>query len=200
MKLYYIYKAFRRMFWIITAIIDKIRSHIMLWGNNVHHKGFISNGVPFFMVANSGKCTIGHHFAMNNKLSGGAVRRCFIFVSNDAELIIGDHVGISATTIGACKKVVIGNHVILGTGVCIFDSDFHSLDPAVRVDDDDNAKKLSKKVVIEDSVFIGAYSIILKGVTIGKNSIVGAGSVVRESIPPNQIWAGNPAKFVIEIF
>ena len=200
MKLYYIYKAFRRIFWEIAAITDKIRTSIIFWGNNVYHHDFNANGVPYIMVSNGGKCSIGHHFAMNNKLSGGAVRRCNFFVGNGAELTIGDHVGISATTIGACKKVAIGNHVVLGTGVCIFDSDFHSLDPNVRAYDADDSKKATKRVIIEDHAFIGAYSIILKGVKIGKNSIVGAGSVVRESIPPNQIWAGNPAKFIIEIF
>ncbi|MCL1833642.1 MAG: acyltransferase [Leptospirales bacterium] len=137
---------------------------------------------------------------MNNKLSGGAVRRCNFFADMGAELIIGDHVGISGTTINSCKKVVIGNHVVIGTGVCIFDTDFHSLDPRVRAGNADSIKKGAKRVIIEDHAFIGAYSIILKGVTIGKNSVVGAGSVVRASIPPNQIWAGNPAKFIIEIF
>jgi len=200
MKSYYIYKAFRRIFWKITTIIDKLRTFIIFWGNNVHYHDFTTNGIPYIVVSNSGKCSIGRHFTMNNKLSSGAVRRCNFFVGLGAELIIGDHVGISAMTIGSCKKIVIGNHVIIGIGVCIFDSDFHSLDPNLRANDINDSKKAMKKVIIEDNVFIGAYSIILKGVTIGKNSIVGAGSVVRESIPPNQIWAGNPAKFIIEIF
>ena len=51
-------------------------------------------------------------------------------------------------------------------------------------------------VIIEDTVFIGAKCIILKGVTIGQNSIVGAGSVVTKSIPADEIWGGNPAKFI----
>lgn len=61
---------------------------------------------------------------------------------------------------------------------------------------DDQKCKNNAPVVIEDNVFIGARSIILKGVTIGENSIVGAGSVVTRSIPSNQIWGGNPAKFI----
>jgi acetyltransferase-like isoleucine patch superfamily enzyme len=51
-------------------------------------------------------------------------------------------------------------------------------------------------VVLEDNVWIGDSAIICKGVTIGKNSIVGAGSVVTKDVPPNSIFAGNPAKLV----
>lgn len=54
-------------------------------------------------------------------------------------------------------------------------------------------------VVIKNGVFIGANSIILKGVTIGEKAIVGAGSVVTRSIPDGEIWAGNPAKFIRKI-
>ena len=53
--------------------------------------------------------------------------------------------------------------------------------------------------MIKDNAFIGAHSIILKGVTIGENSIIGAGSVVTKSVPDNQIWAGNPARFIRNI-
>jgi len=50
--------------------------------------------------------------------------------------------------------------------------------------------------VIQEGAFVGASSIILKGVTIGKHSIVAAGSVVSKSIPAGEIWGGNPAKFI----
>ena len=54
-------------------------------------------------------------------------------------------------------------------------------------------------VVIKDNAFIGAKVIVLKGVTIGENSIIGAGSVVTRSVPDNEIWAGNPAKFIRKV-
>ena len=56
-----------------------------------------------------------------------------------------------------------------------------------------------KGITIEDDVLIGTRSIILKGVTIGARSIVGSGSVVTKSIPSDEIWAGNPAKFIKRI-
>ena len=54
-------------------------------------------------------------------------------------------------------------------------------------------------VVIEDNVFIGAHTTILKGVKIGKNSIIGSCSLVSKEIPPNEVWGGNPAKFIKKI-
>ena len=54
-------------------------------------------------------------------------------------------------------------------------------------------------IVIDDGAFVGTRSIILKGVRIGKNAVVGAGSVVICDVPDNQVWSGNPAKFVKNI-
>lgn len=59
--------------------------------------------------------------------------------------------------------------------------------------------KKKAKVIIEHDAFIGAGCIILKGVTIGACSVIGAGSVVTKSVPPYQVWAGNPAKFIKNI-
>jgi len=58
---------------------------------------------------------------------------------------------------------------------------------------------LHKPVTIEVGVWIGSFVIILPGVTIGKNAVVGAGSVVAKDIPPNQLWVGNPARKIKQI-
>ncbi len=163
---------------------------------------FRNSGTPYVRVAMRGTMSIGQNFAMNNGIKGnpiGCYNKCTLIVDNNAELIIGDNVGISQTAIICHHKITIGNDVKIGGGVCIYDTDFHSLDPNVRKSKDDIKHKVKKPVVIGDNVFIGAQSLILKGVTIGENSIIGAGSVVTKSIPANQIWAGNPAKFIKEI-
>lgn len=203
MKFYYIYKAVRRIFSKITSGLGKIRTQFIFWGNNISCKSFETKGTPFVSVAIGGKCIIGNSFSMNNGIKGnpiGCYQRCTLFVDKGAELEIGDNVRISQTAIVCHKRIKIGDHVKMGGGVCIYDTDFHSLDPKLRMSGKtDLSNKVKKEVVIEDHVFIGAHSLILKGVVIGENSVIGAGSVVTRSVPPNQIWAGNPAKFIKDI-
>ena len=68
-----------------------------------------------------------------------------------------------------------------------------------RYEGTDISKRKILPVTIKDNAFIGAHSIILKGVTIGEKSIIGAGSVVARDVPDGEIWAGNPAKFIKNI-
>lgn len=110
-----------------------------------------------------------------------------------AELIIGDDVGVSGVSICAAKAVRIGNNVLIGTGTIITDSDLHPADPAMRLS---GKEADSMPVTIEDNVFIGARAIILKGVTIGEGSTIGAGSVVTRDIPSYCVAVGNPAMVV----
>ena len=112
--------------------------------------------------------------------------------------MIGSNVGISNSTIVCYENIKIEDNVLVGADVKIYDTDFHSL----NVDKRGNGEKdipVCKPILIKRGAFIGAHSIILKGVSIGENSIVGAGSVVTKHIPNNEIWAGNPAKFIRKI-
>ena len=120
-----------------------------------------------------------------------------IRVDKNAQIIIGNNVGMSCVSIWSKEKIVIGDNVKLGANVQVFDSDMHSLNYKLRRNintDGINAK--SAPIIIEDDVFIGANSIITKGVRIGKRSIIATGSVVIKSVPENEIWGGNPAKFI----
>lgn len=121
--------------------------------------------------------------------------KIWIRVGKNANLNIGDNVGISNLVITCFEKIEIGNSVMIGSGTQIYDTDFHSLDVEHRWD---LSYANTAPVIIEDNVFIGANVIILKGVTIGKGSVIGAGSVVTKDILPNQIWGGNPARFIKE--
>lgn len=88
------------------------------------------------------------------------------------------------------KGITMGARCLVGDAVMIIDSDFHDLSPESR----HAGAGVAEPVVIEDNVFIGSRVIILKGVTIGRDSVIGAGSVVTRSIPPRTVAAGNPAK------
>lgn len=126
----------------------------------------------------------------------GNGNKIWIQVGKNANLNIGDNVGISNIEISCFDKIEIGDGVMIGSGTQIYDTDFHSLDIAHRWD---ICYANTAPIIIRDNVFIGAGVIILKGVTIGEGSIVGAGSVVTRDIFANQIWGGNPARYIREV-
>lgn len=106
----------------------------------------------------------------------------------DAIITIGDHVLISpGVRITASESIKIGNSCMLASGVYITDSDWHGVYNRVTWDQN------TKSIVISDNVWVGDHATILKGVTIGKNSIIAAGAVVTKDVPENTIFAGNPA-------
>lgn len=199
----FISKTIKFIYNLITGKVDKVLTWFSLYSNNIQFEQFKSKGVPYISVALGGKCKIGNNFEMNNQVSSNPIGRnqpCILFVDKGASLIIGYHVGISATALVCHTSITIGNNVKIGGGVCIYDTDFHSLDSAVRLNSDlDHLNTIKEPVVIGNNTFIGAHSTILKGVHIGDNVIIGACSVVTKSIPANEIWAGNPAKFLRKI-
>jgi acetyltransferase-like isoleucine patch superfamily enzyme len=126
----------------------------------------------------------------------GVNRRCKLLIYDNASLVIKGTVAMSNTVIVTTEHIEIGDNVMIGGGVTIVDNDFHSLNYNYWFTPDDEKYMQSRPVTIGNNVFIGMHSIILKGVTIGDGAVVGAGSVVTKSIPANEIWAGNPAKFI----
>jgi acetyltransferase-like isoleucine patch superfamily enzyme len=121
----------------------------------------------------------------------GVNRRCIISTHDNAALIsIGENCGFSGTVIGAKKKILIGNNVLFGANSLVTDFDWHDIHPERRRTSTGD----SKEVIIGDNVFVGYGTVILKGVTIGTNTVIGAQSVVTKSIPANVIAGGNPCK------
>ena len=118
---------------------------------------------------------------------------CYIDARNKESVIeMGDDIWINnnCIIISEGAGIKIGNKTLLGLNVEIIDSDFHDLNPLKRF----GGKINMAKIVIEENVFIGNNVKILKGVTIGENSIIANGSVVTKSISKNTIVGGNPAK------
>jgi len=149
-------------------------------------------------ISNSGRCVLGKKLIFNSALTSnfvGLTKPCTIAVQKDAQLIIGNYTGFSGVSIFCSESITIGDYVNFGGNVSVWDTDFHPLyfkDRRIH-----NINKInSAPIIIEDDVFIGAHSIILKGVIIGARAVIGAGSIVTKNIPADEIWAGNPAKFI----
>lgn len=144
----------------------------------------------------SGRLRIGKGVVINSGLEAnpvGGICSVFCFKGPDALIELDDYAGISNAMIAAYRHVYIGRHVNLGAGCKIMDTDFHPMDPDERRR---NVNIPFEPVRIEEDAFIGTEAIILKGVTIGAASVVAAGAVVSKSIPPGEIWGGNPARFI----
>lgn len=196
----YGYKAIKRVCVLFSQPINQLFTWLVLYSNDIKFSSFKSHGIPKVNVGLGSKCNIGSNFRMNNRESSnpiGRFNRCSIIVGKKGTLLIGENVGMSSTAIVCHDKIEIGNNVQIGGNVVIYDTDFHSLNSSDRMDrmtDVENTK--TKPVKIGNNAFIGAHSTILKGVQIGENVIVGACSVVTKSIPDNEVWAGNPARFI----
>ena len=156
-------------------------------------------GRTYLDINKGSDITIGDYFIANSGVNGGidCGNGCKIAVQKGAKLIIGEHSGMTNTIIQCHEEIIIGNHVNIGAGCMIMDSNFHSTDWRDRLDrrkDIENHRNAPIK--IGDVVFIGARSIICKGVTIGDHAMIAAGSVVVSDVPANEVWGGNPAKFI----
>ena len=155
-------------------------------------KGAIKIGNDFMFT--SGDCI--------NPISRN-LRGC-IYTEPHSKITIGDRVGISSSSFWISKELTIGNDVKIGADTLVIDTDSHQIDYRLRKMIPHNSEEIkylksriqSKTITIEDDVWIGAKCIILKGVTIGARSIVGAGSVVTKDIPSDCIAAGNPCKVI----
>lgn len=148
---------------------------------------------------NKGDVVIGNHCDIKGTLRS----------YEGGKIVIGDNFYFGYSSyIGAMDCVTIGNEVIISSNVRIFDNNNHPTSPSLRSQMSRSdfygdlwqwKHSAHKPVVIEDNVWIGEYSAVLKGVTIGKGSIVASHSIVTKDVPPYSIVAGNPARVVKKI-
>jgi len=120
----------------------------------------------------------------------GGTDRVVVWVGPAANVSIGDGAGLSHAVVVCLERIEIGRGVLIGGGARILDSDFHRPPGG----EDPLGPPATRAIRIEDDVFVGAYSTILKGVTIGRGAVIGAAAVVTSDVPPYEIWGGNPAR------
>lgn len=144
-------------------------------------------------LTGSGDLSFGDDVQLSGKSSFAFSRRhC-----TRPRLIVGDGCFIGhrcAIVVG--RQVSIGNHCLIAGGVRISDFDGHPIDPVKRRDGETTPSECVRPVRVGDDVWLGHGAMVMKGVTIGDRSIVGARSVVTRSVPPDTIVAGNPARVV----
>jgi acetyltransferase-like isoleucine patch superfamily enzyme len=191
---YYLFKLFEKFYILFWHVLSYCQ--FKYWGVKI---GSGTRLYGRFSIVNMNYIRIGNSSRINSGLRNfvGKSFKTALWTGQNGKIIIGDHVGISNSTIVSEDSVTIENHVFIGGGTQIFDNDFHPHSLKGRIDTPNEIP--SRPIYISRGVFVGAFCIILKGVTIGENSIIGAGSLVTCNIPPNEIWAGVPAKKIKEI-
>ena len=149
-------------------------------------------------IISNGEIVAGDNLILDS--TGGRIIE--LRVGKDARLRIGNSVYINYGTSISCNiQVNIGNGCLIGPEVMIMDDDGHPVDWRTRHDyfPDGPQTRFGAPIILEDTVWLGARSIVLKGVTIGTGAVVAAGAVVTRSVSPRSLVAGVPARFIREL-
>jgi acetyltransferase-like isoleucine patch superfamily enzyme len=156
-------------------------------------------GIPIIHVRNGGKLYIEDNARLKSQNAGYHVNifaPVKVFVDRPGAVVkIGADSRIYGSCIHAYSSIEIGRNCLIAANCQIMDANGHELSFS-DVDNRKNTRDAGRPVVIEDSVWLGTGTIVLPGVRIGKGSVIGAGSVVREDVPPMVLAAGNPAKVI----
>lgn len=186
---YYLHIFLRDAFTVLLKIIyfePMFRVKCAKVGNNLRLEK-----LPY--IIGEGVICIGDNVNISGRIDIGFNNR----FEGKPQLIIGNNVFIGCQSgFAIARQIIIGDNCYLASAVKIFDNDGHPLDPQKRRQGEPVKAKDIRPVKLCDNVWIGTGSILLKGVTIGENSVVGAGSVVTKDVAANTIVAGNPAKVI----
>jgi len=178
--------------WSFVSVISTIIMKMILRFKGISYgKSIRFYGLTKFKRSNNGIIKIGDNCIFRSTHTSNLIginRPCIITaLAQGSELIISDDCGFSGTVIGCFEKIVIGKNVMCGANTLITDSDWHPNDPRSRS---------PRPIIIGDNVWLGVNVTVLKGVNIGPNAIIGAGSVVTKDIPANITAAGNPCRAI----
>lgn len=150
-------------------------------------------GIPIIECINDGYLNIGSNvtlYSTKRQYFSCISTPVRLFMEDGGRIIIGDNTRINGATIHSRKFVTVGKNCLIASNTSILDSNGHKINmdnPKNRLFTRDNAKP----IIIKDNVWIGMNCIILKGVTVGTGSVIGAGCVVKTDIPPFSIVEKN---------
>jgi len=163
------------------------RSKILVEGkfNKVMIKGEMFNS-SINVSGESNKIYIGSSTNIQNLNIIIRGRKCICYIGNETS--VG---GVRIVYMGEKNNVIIGNRCMFSDNIEIWATDSHSI-----YNKDREIINCSKSIFIEDNIWIGAHSIILKGVHIRKGAVVGMGSVVTKNLEENTINVGNPCRCI----
>lgn len=172
--------------------LDTLRAYMLCrwWGIGLgpacqfHGRPFFRR-FPHSRIDFGSRCTF---LSSQNANLIGINRPCMIStMTGEAKVSIGDDCGLSGTVIAAFTQIALGDHVVCGANTLITDSDWHPEDPRAGI---------PASVNIGCDVWLGVNAMVLKGVTIGENTVIGAASVVTADIPANVVAAGSPCRVI----
>lgn len=176
-------------------------AYYTLWISNQFKRFGYNSGINKPIYLTGGKyITIGDNFHCDHRLRLDAIDSYNDQVFSPS-IIIGNNVTIQKDChIGAIDKITIGDNVLMGSKIFISDhSHGDTSQSSILLPPLDRPLVSKGPINIENNVWIGEGAVILSGITIGENSIIGANSVVTKSIPKNSVAAGNPARIIKEL-
>jgi acetyltransferase-like isoleucine patch superfamily enzyme len=187
--------------WKASLEIRRILMQPLAWWTLRHldiGAGWQCYGLPIIQKHRQSTVQIGEHMSLRSTVASNPLGPNHpVIISTrraGAVLRIGDDFGMTGGSIVVDEQITIGHRVWVGANTIISDTDFHPIDSEARRKNPLNAN--TAPITIEDDVFIGMNVLILKGVTIGERSVIGAGSIVTRDVPPDTIVAGNPARII----
>jgi carbonic anhydrase/acetyltransferase-like protein (isoleucine patch superfamily) len=162
-------------------------------------KSLLLKGIPVIFNKSGAKMVIGENVTIKSSFLSNLVglyqRTIIVTRTPNAEICIGNNVGISGATIYARKSITIGDNTAIGGNAKILDNDFHPIEIEAR-NADIKEKIGTRPIVIGKNCFIGCNALILKGTVLGDGCVVGAGAVVSGKFEENSVIVGNPAKVI----
>lgn len=179
--------------WKMLGIIDMLP---MKWKGVRMGRGCFIDGKPYVRMARGSRIVLGEDVTLVSRMHHNPlVRHRMIMnaLTPSAVIELGDHVGVSGSSLVCCNRITVGEYTIIGPDTLLYDSEGHHYSPETgwRI----RTVRSGRPITIGKKCFIGARCVILSGVTIGDNCVVAAGTVVSQDIPAGHRASGNPATY-----